>query len=153
MHGNPHQALSFGYGLRWFGIGLECHRFILVQVGLPSLSVRQRMTLAIVIYREHAKRRFQRNIRVAVARFPVIRFAPAIVSHFRNPDFTTRAKVWTFLGGSDYAVHVSSSFLCFHGRLVIKRCLTRRVIQRRGRLTWFSISSAAVDALCVRQKK
>jgi hypothetical protein len=89
------------------------------------------MTLAIVIYREHAKRRFQRNIRVAVARFPGIRFAPSIVSYFRHPDFTTRAKVWTFLGGSDYAVHVSSSFLCFHGRLVIKRCLTRRVIQRR----------------------
>ena len=37
--GNPHQDFLFGYGLRWFGIVLVCHRFNVVRVGLPHLVV------------------------------------------------------------------------------------------------------------------
>ena len=35
--GNPHQALSFGYGLRRFGCLISFHRFIVVRVGMPHL--------------------------------------------------------------------------------------------------------------------
>ena len=83
------------------------------------------MTLAIVIYREHAKRRLQRNIGVAVARFTAIRFAPVVVCYFWHTDFAARAKVRAFNGGCNYAVHVSSSFWYFHKFLTLPNSAIR----------------------------